>query len=256
MNTRVNHYLEAMYGGLPPAGEGCRTVLTHELRRDSSVLQIWRVSFAQPRLSWLLNLAWRGNPPGPSVPILLTPDACWPHCVNEAAHQAVLDQGVALASFNRLDLADDPPNAVRAGPLVDAWPGLSFGALSAWAWGIGSTAQALQQIYPLAQIGVIGHSRGGKAALLAAACYPGIAAVISHNSGTGGASCLQQMDAGAESLANLAQAFPHYGFIVVSKNLTRALSNPPGTHGQPHCTAGWSASMDQTGRLHRLGERG
>lgn len=210
MNTRVNHYLEAMYGGLPPAGVGLRTALAHELRRDGEMLQIWRVSLERPGLSWLLNLAWRGNAPGPFAPILLSPDACWPHCVNESAERAVLEQGVALASFNRLDLAADPPDGRRGGPLIEAWPSLPFGALSAWAWGIGCTAQALQQLYPLAQIGVVGHSRGGKSALLAAACHSGIAAVISHNSGTVGASSLQHMSTGSESLASLAQAFPHW----------------------------------------------
>lgn len=37
-----------------------------------------------------------------------------------------------------------------------------------------------------------------------------MAAVISHNSGTAGASSLQQMDAQAESLASLAKVFPHW----------------------------------------------
>jgi pimeloyl-ACP methyl ester carboxylesterase len=210
MNTRVSHYLNAMYGGLPPPAADLRVILVHELKRPEGVLHVWRVQASEARLSWMLHVSWPAESVKSGGRILLSPDACWPHCVNEGAARTVHAQGITFASFDRLEVAHDSPSGERSGPLFDRWPNAEFGALSAWAWAMGHTALALQQVYPSAHVGVIGHSRGGKAALLAAALYPSIAAVISHNSGAAGASSLQRVGAGAESLNDLAAAFPHW----------------------------------------------
>ncbi len=210
MNIRVSHYIDLMYGGLPPAESRLQLGLIHELRRERSVLQIWQIQATDAQLNWLLQVHWPGGPEGNGGRILLSSDACWPHCLTQDAVSAVHARGIALATFNRLDVAHDPPNGKRQGSLFDRWPQLSFGALSAWGWAMGQSALALQQVYASARISVIGHSRSGKAALLAAAAYPSIEAVISHNSGTVGASSLWHMGDGAESLQDLAQAFPHW----------------------------------------------
>ena len=210
MNTRVNHYIDAMYGGLPPEPSGLRIALVHQLERDRGVLQTWRVSAVDTGLSWLVQLQWPEPYQGRVVQFLLSSDMCWPHCLNDAAAAAVLERGVVLASFNRLVFAHDPPGCKREGPLFACWPELKFGALSAWAWAMGQTVLALKQEFPLVQVSVIGHSRSGKSALLAAAVYPAISAVVSHNSGTVGASSLLRMGEHAESLSELAKAFPHW----------------------------------------------
>jgi pimeloyl-ACP methyl ester carboxylesterase len=60
------------------------------------------------------------------------------------------------------------------------------------------------------KIAVIGHSRGGKAAVAAALWDPRIQALVSHNSGTGGVSRHHPNHPGAEGLADLAQRYPHW----------------------------------------------
>jgi pimeloyl-ACP methyl ester carboxylesterase len=210
MDTRVNHYIDGMYGGLPPPEPHLSVMLVHELKRGLDVLHVWRVQAVETQLSWLVQVNWPTQRTGDGASLLLSPDACWPHCVNTDAARVVHERGMAWASFNRLDVAHDPPGGERSGPLFERWPRLGFGALSAWAWAIGQTVLALQQAYPHTPVGVIGHSRSGKAALLAAAMYPTVSAVISQNSGTAGASSLQHMSAGAESLAELTRAFPHW----------------------------------------------
>lgn len=69
----------------------------------------------------------------------------------------------------------------------------SWGAIAAWAYGYQLGAQYLRgskEINP-SQIIVSGHSRRGKAALLAAALDENISMVIPHQSGTGGTASLK-----------------------------------------------------------------
>ena len=61
-----------------------------------------------------------------------------------------------------------------------------------------------------ARIGIAGHSRGGKAALLAGATDTRIALTTANNSGTAGAASGLRQGVGSESLADLATKFPHW----------------------------------------------
>jgi hypothetical protein len=61
-----------------------------------------------------------------------------------------------------------------------------------------------------AAIAVVGHSRGGKAALLAGATDERIALTSANNSGAGGAGSWRHQGPGAESLADLLRAFGHW----------------------------------------------
>lgn len=206
-------YIESLFGGLLLHNQTVRVDLTHRLSTAQSLLENWCIQAGgEHPIIWTLWLEW------PLVhshlrdcPILLSPDACWPHCLSSPARQAVLQTGVALASFNRLDIAHDSPSAQKTGPIYECRPGQSWGAISAWAWGISRCVDALAQICETTpRIGVLGHSRSGKAALLAGATDPRIALTAAHNSGTAGAASFQAVGAGAESLQALQQTFPHW----------------------------------------------
>lgn len=148
---------------------------------------------------------------GPPSPVLLTGDACWGH-PDDAVKARAAAAGVALAWFNRVDLAHDAPDGKRAGPLFERDPGARFGALAAWAWACSRSLDALLQIPGIdpARLGFVGHSRGGKAALLAGATDARIALTVAHNSGAGGAASSRVQGPGAESLQALTDAFPHW----------------------------------------------
>lgn len=204
-------YIEHLFGGLVPANEAVHTGLMHRLDTPHHRLELWRVSVGEPAwVQWTLHLALPSQPPQPSV--LLSPDGCWPQVLGDGAIRAVTGAGLALAWFNRLELAEDAPDAQRRGPVFDRWPDLRFGALSAWAWGLHRCVDALFLTghFQGVGIGVVGHSRGGKAALLAGASDARIGATVSHNSGTGGAASLQCLGPGSEALADLATRFPHW----------------------------------------------
>jgi predicted dienelactone hydrolase len=145
-------------------------------------------------------------------PVLLHGDGCWHHASDDVI-AAVLARGLVFAQFNRVEIAPDPP-APDAGPAPHA-------ALASWAWAYHRAIDALLQVGQMAQspafdridpqrIAVVGHSRGGKAALLAGATDERIALTSANNSGAGGAGCWRLGDPGAESLADLTRAFPHW----------------------------------------------
>lgn len=203
--------METLYGPLPPLEEGLRVRLIHRLARPTHTLSLWRVMVGEHQgLQWTMSVA---QPIGVAPhTVLLTPDGCWPEMVQGAALAAVLDHGLGLAWFDRLDLAWDGPDRSRAGPVHDRWPKTPWSAVAAWAWGVCRSAEVLRSLIdgPYHHVGVVGHSRGGKAVLVAGAVAHHIDAVVSHNSGTGGAASLQGANPGAESLAQLAAQFPHW----------------------------------------------
>lgn len=201
--------LSAVFGPLPPQDDPCHGVLVHQWQGPKHRVSVWQISIGQP--AWVSWLLYRAEPLAPQTAVtLLSPDGCWPQVLNETAIQTVLDQGVALTWFDRVGLAWDGPDAQRGGPLHSHWPEVPWSATSVWAWGMSYSITALTQALPSLKFAVIGHSRGGKAAMVAALSDPRIQALVSHNSGTGGVSHVQTAQAGAESLADLAERFPHW----------------------------------------------
>lgn len=204
--------LLALFGQALPSDLPVQVECMHQLQQADRELALWQVRVGK-LLNWTLTLV---SPLSrDQVPILLSGDGCWPQVIHGKGIQAVLNEGCALAWFNRTELAFD--NGQRKGPIWAQWPSLSTGCISAWAWGYQRSLDALVQIRQAhrpdqiqAALGLVGHSRGGKAALLAAATDQRAAAVISHNSGTAGAASLAVQRQGAESLTELIKSFPHW----------------------------------------------
>lgn len=125
--------------------------------------------------------------------------------------KTVTDRGYAVAIAYGGDLVPDdatgaPPALARLyGPGVK--PG---GALAAWAWLYAELGQVLTREPGLTgtPVAAWGHSRSGKAALLAGAIYPGIAGVIAHQSGRGGGA-LTRGTVG-ETLAQITTEYPFW----------------------------------------------
>ena len=110
--------LEPLFGGFVPHDGVVQTQRMHRLLQTDRELQLWRVSVGEPAwISWTLTLVWPHH--AKRCPVLLSPDACWPHVLGHDAVSAALQQDTALAWFNRTELAFDNDTAQREGPVFE-----------------------------------------------------------------------------------------------------------------------------------------
>jgi len=128
--------------------------------------------------------------------------------------ERLIEGGYGLATFHPADVdpdRDDPTDGIH--PYYDDLPGPAptrWGTIAAWAWGLRRGVDALREA-PQARndgIAVIGHSRLGKAAMLAGALDDRIDLVVPHQSGTGGVTPARDND--QETVAGITEAFPHW----------------------------------------------
>ncbi len=202
------------YGEIPPAPDLVQCLVLHAATVKSlggARLLSCRVLVHDAHALLLRVFVPPGRGP---FPVVLNGDGCW-HYANDEVISAMVGAGYVFAQFNRVELAPDANHAFDAGAVNQArGPLLPAGcsALAAWAWGYHRAVDALFQLEFVDQecIAVVGHSRGGKAALLAGATDERIALTSANASGAGGAGCFRFPGPGAETLADAVGAFPHW----------------------------------------------
>ncbi|QEG41057.1 alpha/beta hydrolase [Roseimaritima ulvae] len=145
--------------------------------------------------------------------------------INESSEfwpvRAICDEGFVAAAVSTHEIDPD-----KAGRFEDGIRGFlskasgasgekpadphAWAALSAWGWGVSRAVDYLLTLPTVdaERIAVVGHSRGGKAALWAAAEDTRIAIAYSNNSGCGGAALSRRRF--GETVARITTAFPHW----------------------------------------------
>lgn len=136
--------------------------------------------------------------------------------------EQIIARGYALATFHESDVDPDDgsdrlfEDGVHPHFQFDPPEGTRWGTIAAWAYGLSRAVDYLsdgtQPGYAAAldpsRIATVGHSRRGKAALLAAAFDTRIAMTIPHQSGTGGATLSRSYLGEPVSAVNT--LFPHW----------------------------------------------
>lgn len=127
--------------------------------------------------------------------------------------EMILQDGYAFATIFPSEYVPDSPDAGLAA-LKNLSPDYEneetrWGAIAAWAWGYSRMIDTLEQDPRFKNIWIpYGHSRYGKAALVAGAFDPRVSAVIAHQSGTGGASLNRRKK--GETVKEITDTFPHW----------------------------------------------
>jgi dienelactone hydrolase len=130
--------------------------------------------------------------------------------IAEAPVGLYFDEGFVYASFHAGDFI---PDSTQRAPAALAGLGGEINptsTLMAWAYAFSAAMDVLEADTRVdtKHTSIMGHSRHGKAALLAAIWDPRIEAVIAHQSGFGGAS-LSRSTTG-ETLARMQRTYPHW----------------------------------------------
>lgn len=128
--------------------------------------------------------------------------------------EEILDRGYAIAAVYPSEFVPDSSEsglaALRALAADAVDENRRWGAIAAWGWGYSLMIDALERDPDVAPSEYVtyGHSRYGKSALVAAAFDPRVDAVISHQSGTGGASLNRRKK--GETVASITKNYPHW----------------------------------------------
>jgi hypothetical protein len=158
--------------------------------------------------------AWTRNAP-PQVVNNRATEASRGSQVNVWNIEQSIDRGYAVAVFNYGDVAPDEPKLAEEALARLRKPGspagsADLGAIGAWAWGMQRCLDYLRTDPAIdkSRIAAVGHSRNGKASLLAAAFDERFAMAIPLQAGCGGTAPSRGKI--GESVKQINNSFPHW----------------------------------------------
>lgn len=148
--------------------------------------------------------------------------------------EEVIDAGYAIAGFDVKDVAPDNKLTFTKG-VFELYPEQltmdnGMGALGAWAWGASRVLDYLEKDKTIdsKKVMVVGHSRGGKAALWCGAQDKRVAVAISNDSGESGAA-LSKRNYG-ETIKDIVRTFPYWFCKNYSKYIDQEKNLPVDQH--------------------------
>ena len=189
--------VELQYGTMPPDPEflevemlydssGCHKMDTYRIITGTHKKPVsFTIKVIRPTTNSFNSLPEK-------LPVVICGDGCFNYIYDTNWVSSFINENIILVIFNRVELAHDVKNeGRRKGPLYNTYPDYTFGALGAWAWAYSRVIDALSQFdfIDMDNITVTGHSRGGKAVMLAGAVDSRIAITNPNETCAGGCGC-------------------------------------------------------------------
>lgn len=181
--------VELQYGQVPPQPE----FLEVETLTDNPKIRNYRIHTGTKSHPVTMRLQVLIPPDAERFPVIVTGDDCWLYGRNREYLDAALTRGIGWAFFDRTELAHDVRMEGRShGALYETYPGMTFGAVAAWAWGYSRAVDALEKLdlpIDLDWTVFTGHSRGAKTAVLAGVLDSRARIVNPNSTCAGGCGC-------------------------------------------------------------------
>ena len=126
--------------------------------------------------------------------------------------ELVVGRGFAVATAYYGEIVPDDPKQSGGLSGVLRPAGSDTGAVIAWAWGLARGADSVGTLpgVDANKLVAVGHSRLGKAALVAAAFDAKLAGVVANQAGCGGSAPSRCDNPKAETVARITKSFPHW----------------------------------------------
>ncbi len=186
------------YGRIPPKPDQVTAIIDSVQEHASGLGTLYMMTLTiDSRKKLEMHIAlYKPHPSGPH-PVIIKEEG------NPGASKNVsllLAKNYILVEYARHDL--DPDKNGVVGPAQKAYPECDWATLAVWAWGGMRVVDYLETRDDVdrQRIGITGHSRGGKATLLAAALDERISLAAPNGSGAGGAGASRVLGPGAESI--------------------------------------------------------
>ena len=234
---------DEMYGAFPITPDGMAFEVTSEFKDalgGAATCRIVRIHFADPDAPNIQLMLFTPNKRRGKVPCFLTIGFCGNHALTHDPRvpertgwnfgsckgrgslasdwqlERTISRGYAVAHFCYADIDED---RIDHDGGIRSWEDRTAGrpkqttnrgSVAAWAWGVHRAVDFLVTDTKVngKRIAIMGHSRNGKAALLAGATDERIALVIPHQSGCGGAA--PSRGAIGEKVSDINKRFPHW----------------------------------------------
>lgn len=176
IRSQFEHWV---FGKMPPAPDNLRAVVTATRREGTVTVRHVRLEFGPGHKATLRLELIVPDGKGP-FPVFLTNHPRRRPWVNTAVRRGYM--GCIYHAADPVYGDDDDSDAY-----IDVYPEYDFSCLARWAW---AGSRAVDYLYTLpevdkAKIGLTGHSRNGKQALVAAAFDERIGAVVPSSGNTG-----------------------------------------------------------------------
>lgn len=183
--------VELQYGTQPPAPEFVEPELLY--KNDGTANYLIHTGTRENPVTYTMRVFFPTNGAKAPYPTVVDGDLCFNYCFDTAYRAPMLDNGILYVAFNRTEIAHDVPDEPREqnGALYRTYPGYTFGALGAWAWGYARTLDALLSLglTDPSCVAYTGHSRGGKTAMLAGILDERATIVNPNETNAGSCSC-------------------------------------------------------------------